>query len=132
MNQKEFKKLRTICQKGWKEIAKSGERSTKFEKFSCGCPACEISKRTSYKILKNTPYQVPYYDCKFCPIDKWRLLEETATMARCELPGQEYIQWIQQEGEEKVNAALKISKLEWSYLPEYKNINVKDLLEDIK
>lgn len=121
MTKEEFAQLEKICKDEWKELAKSGsnEKAKKLNKFTCSCPACEFTVRLRKGGL---------ISCEYCPVTLWRESEENFA---CENGSGLYVLWLWAESsEERKDFAKQISELEWSWIPEYENLQVEDLLID--
>jgi len=127
MTKKEFLKFEQVCKKAWGELAKTGsaDKQSYLHKYSNYCPACEVSKLTSKKNCLDM-------DCQLCPIDLWRG-EAIRTNAHevsavvCQREKNLYYKWMNSYNEEdRSNVARKISRLKWTFLPEYKKLKDKE------
>ena len=120
MTIEQFQKLEEICKDSWEELARTGSETKPryLSKFSCGCPACEISRSVHNRIA---------HDCLFCPIDEWRKSASEDCGSVCERESY-YGEWRHGAVPERRKAASKIAGLPWTYLPEYEDIDVSDLL----
>jgi len=120
MTIEQFKKLEKICKDAWEELAITGSnrKPARLSRFVSECPACEISRSVHNRIV---------HDCLFCPIDEWRGCASEDCGSVCEQKSY-YGQWRQGAVPERRLAASKIASLSWSYLPEYEDIDVSDLL----
>ncbi|MDD5053467.1 MAG: hypothetical protein PHO27_12100 [Sulfuricurvum sp.] len=69
--------------------------------------------------------------CFLCPADEWR---EITIKTWSDAPCEDYIygDWIQGDEKTRKKYAAQIAAMKWSYLPEYEDIDVSDLLEGIK
>ncbi len=127
MEKWEFYCLEKLCKESWKKIAKLGcskYEIPKLRPFAYWCPACTIA-------LKGDGYA----DCSICPVDQWRKLAgfaDTIQQIPCQLPESPYEVWrmLLPFRDEAKEAALVISKMSWSYLSEYADIEIEDLVEE--
>jgi len=127
MLKKEFKEMEKICKEGWRLLAKSGSSCKddgEFQGFFCACPACEIALRTTETI------QHPFYevDCRLCPVTEWRTTAQKIApcpeekLAVCDYPrGTHYFWRTARDIDVRKTHARSISRLKWSWIPEYKN-----------
>jgi len=122
MTFEEFKELEKICKDAWKELAKTGSywKPATLDPFINDCPACDISANAG-----NTRF----HDCRLCPVDRWRKAaqeHEHSELAICQDIGRKplYATWISDlsSPEDMKKAAKTISRLKWTYLPEYEKI----------
>ena len=139
MTKQEFKTLHKICQKEWMILSKTGsEKHTSLVKpFYCSCPACEISKSTA-KSHKGR--------CIYCPINMWRNADGVAACVRRPSP---FASWGEIGGDLELNIeegadeetisefrealkeqAQEITKLKWSWLPEYEHTQLTEKVKE--
>lgn len=125
MYKKTFNAWEKACKDEWKRLTETGDKnkSDGLAHFNNYCPACHIAA----KAQKHSQQ-----DCRLCPIDKWRKIAEWKEdfeigQAMCELDGELYNEWAynykRSRNERKLLAA-QIANLKWSWLPEYKYIEV--------
>lgn len=159
MNKKEFKLLEKYCKDGWVALFKNGnnEKPVRFDIFRNECPACEIAYHTRKEYFGN--FFGEMY-CAYCPVDFWRLKRERLLLANKNWPSLGYMikgnavceyEEIDSNGEcmepyrnwrfsrSRVNslearkiAAKQISEMPWTFLNEYKKIDMSDYITRIK
>jgi hypothetical protein len=109
----------------WEGLARTGDFSKSSiirDKYLHGCPACELSRRVN---------ETKQQDCKYCPITAWRIhaREENSNPgeAVCENRGTPYNIWcfsLLYEKEMRMKVARKMSKMKWSWIPEYAEVEI--------
>lgn len=130
MNKREFNTLHKICRDSWNLMSKRGMR-VKLEEldgFKYECPACEIAGRT--KELSSHISR-----CRFCPITKWRnvsIRDNLSKLAVCKNHCEAFERWEYGSCDEADEAAKEIAELEWSFLPEYKDVVIPEYLLKVK
>jgi hypothetical protein len=130
MTKEQFLQMERLCKEGWALLAKTGDRAKPeiFERFTNSCPACQLVQLSTVKTL---------FDCSLCPVDVWRRKALNGCVP-CELEGSAYGDWRRTNWimRKKIlalrkQAALKISKHKWTFLPAHEKIpfnRIKKLL----
>jgi len=121
MTREEFKKLEEICKRAWRGLAVSGngEKPKYLGKYEEDCPACELSKRASEASGKF----VGGFNCRYCPVTAWRRKADGGERGVCIYTGELFNDWAYgPAGGKRKAAALKISKLNWSWLKIYEKV----------
>jgi hypothetical protein len=126
MTKEQFLKMEKLCKDGWKEVAanKLSTKPASLREFSRSCPACEIAILTDNKVT--------VCECIYCPVTRWRKRSyPLGNKTACE-HGEAYGRWYAGGelcgfgADAAVEAALEISELEWSWIPEYDFIELSD------
>jgi hypothetical protein len=121
MTKSEFNTYRDICKSCWQDLADSGDKSKMRKELSLFlhfCPACDIAAKVA---VRDDGYQ----DCRYCPITRWRNIaikdgSPNDSGAICHNPGEPYGLWLKSNTQaQRSELAEKISKLRWSWMPEY-------------
>lgn len=113
MDKKEFDRLQTASKECWAELSLTGatEKPERMFKYLNSCPACQVANA----------------DCRRCPADLWRALAvETSKMegyvpgyAMCDERDQWFYIWRDAvDVEERKDMARRISRMNWTYIPE--------------
>jgi len=140
MTKEEFEILHNICRTEWLKLNETGltNHTELTMPFLCHCPACEIASNC----LGLHDLSEGLYRCKFCPITYWRNTEATLS---CTFDTKSYARWtnvagdidyILNEGdseddvsdlrEELKVCAEQIAGLEWSWIEEYKDVQLTE------
>jgi hypothetical protein len=133
MTKTQFLKMEKVCKEMiWKPLAKSGDciKPVFANIFELKCPACEIAYQLS---------SPDYMDCNYCPVTKWR---ESQERYACEndYDLRYHEKWLsagQSNNQKRLKeAATAISKMKWSWLPEYKahklSLEILAILKKVK
>jgi hypothetical protein len=122
MDKNEFDRLQTVSKECWAELSLTGEteKPGRMFRFLNSCPACQIANGA---------------DCRRCPVDLWRAIAvEESKMegyfpgnAVCDEPDQWFFIWRStgDEGERK-EMARRISRMNWTYIPELHDPPMKE------
>lgn len=139
MNRKLFKKFEKVCKSAWEEMSKTGDsrKPKSTHPFENCCPACHIAIGVVYEVEDRV------LNCRYCPIDKWRNIAldpdyeyyygNAVCDSNCEgtaFKNQPYYEWKFADEEHRKIYAKEISKMSWTYLPEYKDADIPMPEED--
>ena len=119
ISKEKFDKMEKVCKKSWKAIAKQSMdcKPNHLNIYKNYCPACDLAS-----VMEKDGHIRQW--CQLCPIDDWRkeAIRQKAKIGEsiCEQPEEAYMVWLESKDvNEKNKAALEISEMKWSYLPEY-------------
>ncbi len=121
MNNILYEKAEADFREGWLGTKDTYTKHHKLLPYRCHCPACTIAHEIHKEIKE--PRYASY--CIFCPVTAWRnKAKKDNTSTPCVAKGALYIKWAHEENiDRKAKLAERISRLKWSWIPEYQNLD---------
>jgi hypothetical protein len=130
MDKRQFNEIHKMCREEWELLAISGagSKTSKLYDFHNVCPACHLAALASMEPNKDFSQ-----NCSLCPVNEWRaeaIMKNITVGAVCENGDNAFGMWraFGNYVSTRKGAALVISKMKWTFLPEYRELEVGSLL----